>query len=160
MFLITYSSPAAVLLLVKCVLLQSTLPAFGSIPHASVLRAFEKSGAGPKLTNILASLLLDASTLVCSAAGGTGPIPIHKGIRQGDPLSGIMFNFVFNPIIVAIFNLLGIKILVFADDIMIIANSPTKLQEALDIFSVMCSQLNLSINPNKCFTMHALPCLA
>lgn len=106
------------------------------------------------LTNILASLLLDAFTQVCSAAGEAGPIPIRKGVRQGEALSGIMFNFVFNPTIAAIFNLLGIKIRVFADDVMIIVNSPSKQQEALDFFRVMCSQLNLSINPNKYFTMH------
>lgn len=128
--------------------------AFGSVPHEAVIRALECSGAGNRLQNIISLLLKDASTLSFSSVGEHGPEPINCGVRQGDPLSGLLFNFAFNPVILVIFNMLGIKILVYADDELILANSPALLQAALDIFAVLCHQLGLTVNPKKCYTIH------
>lgn len=44
--------------------------------------------------------------------------------------------------------------MVYADDVLIVTNSPEKLQNALDIFQVLCTQLGLSVNAKKFYTMH------
>lgn len=69
-------------------------------------------------------------------------------------MSGILFNFAFDPVIRAIHKLKGVTILVFADDVLIIAHSPEALQQALDIFTVQCAKLGLHINTKKSFSFH------
>lgn len=114
--------------------------AFGSISHSSFLSAIEKFGTGKKFSNLIRSLVLNSTTNISTSAGTAGPIPIRSGVRQGDPLSGILFNFAFDPVIRAIHKLKGVTILVFADDVLIIAHSAEALQQALDIFNVQCAQ--------------------
>lgn len=53
---------------------------------------------------------------------------IRRGVCQGDPLSGLAFSFVFDPVIRSVFAFKGITVLVFAGDILIIADSRELLQ--------------------------------
>lgn len=78
-----------------------------------------------------------------------GPVRIRRAVRQGDPLSGLAFNFAFDPVIRALFAVKGVTVLVFVDDILIIADSPELLQTALDILKAQCAKLSLQINPEK-----------
>lgn len=48
----------------------------------------------------------------------------------------------------------GVTILAFPDDVLIIADSQELLQQALDLFSVQCARLGLTINTDKCFSFH------
>lgn len=51
-------------------------------------------------------------------------------------------------------SLSGVTVLVYADDILILADSKEALQAALDLLLVECSKLNLKINIDKCSTLH------
>lgn len=106
---------------------------FGSIPHRASSSALNKAGVGKFLKTVASDLLDEACTLVASSADMFGPVRIRRAVRQGDPLSGLVFNFAFNPVIRAFFAVKGVTVLVFVDDILIIADSPELLQTALDI---------------------------
>lgn len=103
---------------------------------------------------IISELLKELNTLVVTAAGEAGPVPIVTGVRQGDPLSGILFNIAINPIIKALNSLKGVTVLVYADYILILADSQEALQAALDLLLVECSKISLQINIDKCSTLH------
>lgn len=64
--------------------------------------------------------------------GWLGPVPIRRGVCQGDPLSGMLFNIAIDPIIKALNALSGVTVLVYAE-ILILANSPEALQATLDL---------------------------
>ncbi|GIZ00474.1 retrovirus-related Pol polyprotein from type-1 retrotransposable element R2 [Caerostris extrusa] len=75
-----------------------------------------------------------------------------KMCTQGCPLSGLLFNIALDPVIRS---LQGAsehhRVLAFADDLCLLANCPTDLQELLD---KQMQRLGLHLNPNKSFAFH------
>lgn len=124
------------------------------MPHSAIKKSLEKTGVGAPLSKIISCLIDNISTYVVSANGEVGPVPIKRGVRQGDPLSGVLFNIAFDQIIRALNSLSGVTVLVYADDILILADSPEALQAALDLLLVECTKLNLKINIDKCSASH------
>ncbi|KAJ1341036.1 hypothetical protein BSLG_004506 [Batrachochytrium salamandrivorans] len=80
--------------------------------------------------------------LICSSTGGLttiGPFPVQRGVRQGFPLSGLLFNLFINDILdgVAPITVLGllqdtnpIRGLMYADDVAVFADSEQSLLAA------------------------------
>jgi len=135
--------------------------AFGSIPHEVLGNLFD---AIP-LPGGLRALLKDVySGNVLDFVVGPETIPIHPsaGVRQGDPLSCIVFNLAAEPLVRAAksssnpgFLACGsfIKATAYADDIAVITSSTDDLQETLDVLSATASTLGLKFNARKCAFM-------
>ncbi|KZS03368.1 Uncharacterized protein APZ42_033921 [Daphnia magna] len=81
------------------------------------------------------------------------------GVRQGDALSSPIFNLASEPLVrTGISNinpgflLFGslVKTTAFADDIAVVTNSPSELQNILNVFSLTANTLGLQFNAGKC----------
>ncbi|GFS87970.1 transposon TX1 uncharacterized 149 kDa protein, partial [Nephila pilipes] len=98
--------------------------AFGSIPHAVIFQAMEREGVDPEFTTMIQNIYLGSTTCVLTEEGPTDPIPLLRGVKQGCPLSGLLFNLAINHILV---NIQGEqeshKILAFADDLVLLSHS-------------------------------------
>ncbi|XP_035232575.1 uncharacterized protein LOC118204353 [Stegodyphus dumicola] len=129
--------------------------AFGSVPHDAIFAALRASGVGNHFTELIQELYTDASTRVFTEEGPTDPIPIDIGVRQGCPLSGLLFNLTINPILVAVQGQSPLhRILAYADDLLLLAPSPAELQTQLNLTHNLVGKLGLYINPRKCFSLH------
>ena len=92
----------------------------------------------------------------------TEPFETTSGVRQGDSMSPVLFNILINDLIKEITNLnCGVKIqdrnisiLVYADDIVLVAPDPNKLQQMLDLIYNWCSKHRLLINTDKSQVIH------
>lgn len=73
--------------------------AFGSVPHAAIGAALEAVGVGGAFTEIVTELYDGTTTRIMTPEGLSDPIPIRCGIRQGCPLSGLLFNLVIDPVL-------------------------------------------------------------
>ena len=89
-------------------------------------------------------------------------IHIHKGVKQGCPLSPLIFNFCMNPLLSKIEEIgagykikegCSLKIQAYADDIIIFANTREGLQTNLNIVNEFLNYAKVSVNTNKCHTM-------
>ncbi|GFT18415.1 retrovirus-related Pol polyprotein from type-2 retrotransposable element R2DM, partial [Nephila pilipes] len=92
--------------------------AFGSIPHEVIFKVMEREGVDAEFSTMIENIYLGSSTCVLSEEGPTEPIPILRGVKQGCPLSGILFNLAINHVLVDVQGEQeGHKILAFADDL-------------------------------------------
>ena len=110
-----------------------------------------------KIYNAIKALYVQTFSCVEINGHFTDWFQTFVGVRQGDNLSPTLFNIFLNDLAYEIQSLnLGVKfgnlkvsMLLYADDIVLIAGSESNLQKMLDHVSVWCKKWQLRINPNK-----------
>lgn len=123
---------------------------FGSVPHSAIFAALEKSGAGEKFTNLIKYIYTHNSTRIVTSSRPTGTIDVECGIRQGCPLSGLLFNIAIEPIIKTIQGQEAThKILAYADDLVLLSSEPEQMQENILKVKSLAEKINIRINTNK-----------
>jgi hypothetical protein len=139
-----------------CVAFLDISDAFGSVSHAAVERSLLMAGAGQAFAGIVADLYDGTSTRVLTLAGLTDSIDICRGVKQGDPLSPILFDLAIDPLVRRIQSPSASEhqCTAYADDIAVLRDSPSELQEALDDTVDFAKRLGLRLNPEKSVTFH------
>ena len=140
--------------------------AFGSVRHSALLTTLTHMGFPPDLISMIGNVYTGATTEVVTPLGKTPAIPIHSGIKQGCPLSAILFNLAVKLIIrkcVAKAETLlrgplkhhgcPISILAYANDLVILARNSQDLQTLLDAVSSAANCLSLQFRPDKCASL-------
>lgn len=129
--------------------------AFGSVPHQAIYAGLERTGAGAKFVKIIQDMYTDSTTRILTGQGATDTIDINAGVKQGCPISGLLFNIAVDPIIRNIQRQQAEhKILAYADDLVLLAKEPQELQTMIDTVYSLAAKINIRINPGKCFTLH------
>ncbi|XP_060845386.1 uncharacterized protein LOC132924968 [Rhopalosiphum padi] len=143
----------------KCVAWLDVSNAFGAIPHAALDMAIGCSGAGEDLRGIVRDIYDGASSSVSVAGGLTGDIEVRSGIRQGCPLSGLLFIMAIDPVVRRLQgDESGHRVLAFADDLCLIADRPEDLQQSIFAARDGLSRLGLKLNASKCASLHLSGC--
>ncbi|KAE8740258.1 hypothetical protein FOCC_FOCC014242 [Frankliniella occidentalis] len=107
--------------------------AFGSVPHSAILALLRQHGVHQDFVDIVEEAYSNSSTTIVTSSGETRAIPMASGVKQGDPLSPIIFNLFIEVIlrsVLAIAPLYGFQLhdktlscLAFADDIVLLGKS-------------------------------------
>ncbi|CAM5082748.1 unnamed protein product [Natator depressus] len=114
-----------------------------SIPHHHIFATLQEFGMPKNFLHVIQELHKGCSTTIHSVKEETTEIPIRSRVKQGCPLSPIIFNFTMEPLLRAIsngtdgFNLHGerVSVLVYADDLVLTADDPESRQGILDAIS-------------------------
>ena len=136
--------------------------AFGSIPHETIFAALKWAGLNNTAINTIRLLYNGNTTTIKTNEGNTDPIPIESGVKQGCPLSPIIFNLAIEPMIKAAlqtdngFNLgtNNYSILAYADDLVLIAKNANDLRLLLERTTSIANWAGLRFNPKKCASLH------
>ncbi len=149
-----------------CVAFLDIANAFGVIPHTHIIGTLDAIGLPQQLLTVIDDLYTGNTTRGMSSEGLTEPIPIVAGVKQGCPLSPVIFNFSMEPIIKALNstkNEKGVRIggqsvacLAYADDLVILSRSEISLQEQLDTAVEVADWCHLQFKPPKCATLHVV----
>ncbi|GBO08912.1 Retrovirus-related Pol polyprotein from type-1 retrotransposable element R2 [Araneus ventricosus] len=138
-----------------CIAWLDVTNAFGSIPHEAIFEMLTRSGAGLPFTDLIRDIYANSSTKILSDGGLSRDIPVQSGVKQGCPISGLLFNLCIDPIIRGLqADNASHKILAFADDLCLLANSAEELQLSLSFVNAGLKRLGLSLNPAKSVALH------
>ena len=138
--------------------------AFGSVPHDVVKITLSHLGVPQSLVDLISNVYTGATTVIRTPAGDTSNIPILSGVKQGCPLSPILFNLSVEIILRAVSakaNLIGpakhhglpISVLAYADDLVLICRDKKKLQQLVEAAGETAMLIGLEFRPDKCASL-------
>ena len=139
--------------------------AFGSVPLELITSTLQQRGIPGTLIDIIRDTYEGASTRITTLGGTTGKILWRKGVKQGCPLSPLLFNLCLEPLFAAfkkintqdgIIRWIGeektqIQAQAYADDIILIADSVEAMQNLIRTTEEFLQWSQMEINTKKCF---------
>jgi hypothetical protein len=132
--------------------------AFDSLHRSSLWSILEADGLPPKLVNLIKAYYAGTGSRVLIRGEQSERFETRTGVRQGCPLSPILFNFAIDWVLkTALSDSIGVQIspqhnitdLDYADDIVIFAESYTAMQLTLSKIDTVSRSIGLRINAAK-----------
>lgn len=135
--------------------------AFDSVSHEALYAALEASGLPSGFLEYIRFMYENSSTVLSFDRQTSTVIHPTCGVKQGDPMSPMIFNCIINHLINKIPDEIGVQIqggpklniLAFADDIVLMASTPAGLQKLIDQCHQYLVECGLKINVGKSLTM-------
>lgn len=133
--------------------------AFDMVPHSAIKPCPARKGISTPLIELISNMYKNCKTKIKAKDGAGVENEILRGVKQGDPLSLLLFNVCMERLLEGIGGKTeGIKtnegsripILVFADDIVLLGNDKRKAQEQLSMVQDYLKSLGMSISGGKC----------
>jgi hypothetical protein len=129
--------------------------AFDTVSHMAIVEACEGAGLPRPFVEYVRSLYGSATTLL-ELGRRSVRINVKRGVRQGDPLSPLLFNLVLDRALKRLLTDVGFRLgtscitaLAFADDVILCGTTSWGLQRNLEIFEEELRRSGLSLNPGK-----------
>lgn len=140
------------------VLFLDLAKAFDTVPHELIQQALRRVGVCSSFLRIVGDMYSDCFTRFRVKDGETGKIFMRSGVKQGDPMSPVLFNLVLDPLLtklerdgegVVIDGTGSICSLAYADDSCLVSNSHEGMQRNLDIAVRYFHNTGLKLNVKK-----------
>ena len=130
--------------------------------YASILNRHQHHGVGSKFLLALKSLYQDVKCCVKINGHYTDWFDVSVGLKQGCLISPLLFNLYIDDLVAEIKNLSCgvpvdnelVSLLLYADDIALLASCEDDLQKMLDCLDAWCKKWTLLVNPDKSQVVH------
>jgi hypothetical protein len=141
--------------------------AFGSVPHELILSAMKQRNCPEWTRNIVRDMYTNASSYIELAGDKSQPISWKKGVKQGCPLSPLLFNLCLEPLIQTIKTVnkgygayvdidentrVENLIQAYADDVALISQKPEGIKAMLKTLETFTKWAKMDVNVKKCTT--------
>ena len=132
--------------------------AFDTVWRLGLFYKLLNNNVPKQIFNVIESMYTNTSYKIKFKDGLSSIFPSERGVKQGDVLSPLLFNFFVNNIVDTLNHnnndpiVIGdttISILLYADDIVLLSQSKDGLQKSLDVLYDFCSTWKLQVNTDK-----------
>jgi exonuclease III len=131
--------------------------AFDTVWHDGLWKALWDSGVRGKAWRVVRSLYTSMRASVRLGDKESRKVSMHQGVRQGCPLSPTLFNYFINALAKdlqasgfgAVIEGLDVGSLLYADDVVLVAESVEDLQGLIDVVDRFCRRWHMDINLSK-----------
>ncbi|OXA39777.1 Retrovirus-related Pol polyprotein from type-2 retrotransposable element R2DM [Folsomia candida] len=132
--------------------------AYDSPGHADLWDVLSNAGMGSKIINVLISLYSRANGQVKLPSGLSDKFKIRKGVLQGEPQSGLNFNIFINDLVKELDEKgpppiqvgdAKLHLLLFVDDIALLGDTPSQIQQKINIAARFFHRRSLQVNVDK-----------
>ncbi|NXH21173.1 PO21 protein, partial [Bucco capensis] len=131
--------------------------AFDSVSHSHIIAVLKQKGVDVQIINLIGDLYNNIFTSIKMKNGYTEAIGIKSGVKQGDPMSPILFNLCIYPLLCKLENSpkgfqvgnTKISTMAFADDLVLLSNLWEGMEDNLKILEEFCHLTGLKINVQK-----------
>lgn len=132
--------------------------AFDSVSHKHLGEVLMRMGVDEHLRDLIRDSYRNCHTTIRAGGAATPPIQIGVGVKQGDPLSPLLFNLALDPLLRLLdvegcgFVVGGHKVtsFAFADDLVLVSDSWLGMARNLRILEKFSEMTGLEVNPAKC----------
>ena len=133
--------------------------AYDSVSHRTILLVMRHMGFPERFCTLIQNMLSGSQAQLIVNNELTNPFDIRRGVKQGDPLSPLLFTFVIEMITrFARNHFSGIKIgsvvliiLLYADDILLICKDKEELIKWIKVLAMFKEASGLEMNMSKSF---------
>ncbi|KYO37192.1 hypothetical protein Y1Q_0019893 [Alligator mississippiensis] len=125
--------------------------AFDSVSHDHISWVLKAKGVDQHIMSLIEDSYQKVTTRVQVFNGFTPPISIKSGVKQGNPMSPLLFNIAMDPLIAKLETIgRGVKVgsaslatLAFADDLVLLSDSWEGMQHNISILEDFCNLTGL-----------------
>ena len=140
--------------------------AFDSVSHESIMRGLRRVGVDEATRNLIKAQYSRVTTTIEMGGKSITELAITRGVKQGDPLSPILFNIVLDELFeqldgqkggggLTLGNNFKVKAIGYADDMLFLDDTIAGAQKTLRYAEAFFSKRGLSINPSKSVALSA-----
>lgn len=134
--------------------------AFDSVAHSAIRGVLGTMGLPCPMVEYITDMYSKSVTRLCCDHWTSKSIRPTCGVKQGDPMSPIIFNMIIEQLLkrlpedlVERIGETNLNAAAFADDLLLFASTPGGLQRLIDNWANYLSQSGLLVNTAKCFTV-------
>ncbi len=137
--------------------------AFDRVEHKYLWRTLSAFGFCQKCIHMIKVLYSSAESVLKINGGLCAPFQVHRGIRQGCSLSGMLYSLAIEPLLHQLrLNIHGlslptcksnIRLSAYADDVMVVNSGQNYIQVLLKLIEEFMSVSSARINWTKCGTL-------
>ncbi|KAG7196446.1 hypothetical protein KM043_000117, partial [Ampulex compressa] len=138
--------------------------AFDAVSHHAITNALIRTGLPEGFVRYVDRLYARSSTKFEVRGVHSESFKVCRGVRQGDPLSSLLFCLVVDEVLRAVPSDVGYEIgdgrvntLAYADDILLIASTKNGLDVSLQAVEARAKEQGLLFNPRKCVCLSIVP---
>lgn len=132
--------------------------AFDTISHNSIKRALSLKGVDNTTITYVMANYFDTTTVIQCEGDTTRPICMSRGVKQGDPMSPVIFNIIMDELLNVIDVRYGVDVgldnriacLAYADDLFLLAPGTYEMNMLLRTCTKFFDDRGLSLNVSKC----------
>ncbi|KAK9521357.1 hypothetical protein VZT92_021173 [Zoarces viviparus] len=132
--------------------------AFDTVSHKHMLTILKQKGMDEHVVNLIEDSYRECTTTVGCLEGTSSSIAMEVGVKQGDPMSPLLFNLAMDPLIQVLerdgqgLEIKGktLTAMAFADDLAMLSNSWDGMVLNISILETFCDLTGMKIQPKKC----------